>query len=748
MKARPSAVLPFALFALFAVENLAWSASAPATDSQGSWPFVHPQDHFSGDAMLDLRGLNEATAGQSGFVRVSGDGGFVRGDGTPIRFWACGTELYLADDKKLASHARFLAKLGVNMVRLHAQIGSDSKTPELTDVNQKQIDGIWRAVAAFKREGIYVTISPYWALDRPATRWGIEGYEHHGDLWGLLFFNPTLQKGYKAWVRKLYAETNPYTGIPLARDPAVAIIQVQNEDGMFFFTMDGMKPAQKRLLGREFAAWLIAQYGSLDKAWDAWDYITQPGDDFPAGEVAILPVWQWTRPQHGGMARRLADQLRFFAETQRGFYEQMVRFYRDELGCRQLINASNWLTADVVRLNDVERYTNTAADVMAVNKYFNSVHDGANTGWRIDPGDHFTDHPGVLNPWDLPTNLKQVVGHPMIVTESTWVAPMDYQDEAPFLVSAYESLAGIAGYYWFTAKAEQYDDDPCFPFVEVNGEHPQFKWTCSTPALMGGFPAAALMYRNGYLKRGQPVVVENRPLADLWNRRPPLISESAGFDPNRMPGQPPQQPQAQTGADPLAFLVGPVTVNYGVAGQNTVADLSGFVDRQKKIVSSNTGEIRLDYNIGMCTIDAPCAQGATGLLNHAGNIHLSTIDIASGNRQASVLVVSLDGQALSESRRILVQVGTPSRLSGWTQEPADFGGNDKKQYHGFRIVKIGKPPWMIENADVTLTIRNTRLTKATALDAAGYLAKESSLAPDGAGVELRFPPRAMYEILQ
>ena len=71
---------------------------------------------------------------------------------------------------------------------------------------------------------------------------------------------------------------------------------------------------------------------------------------------------------------------------------------------------------------------------------------------------------------------------------------------APFLVSAYESLAGIAGYYWFTAKAEQYDDDPRFPFVEVNGEHPQFKLTCSTPAVMGGFPAAALVYRNGYLK--------------------------------------------------------------------------------------------------------------------------------------------------------------------------------------------------------------------------------------------------------
>ena len=704
------------------------AARASAADSRGAWVFVHPEDHFRSDALLDLRGLNEASAGESGFVRVSGDGGFVRGDGTPIRFWACGSQEYLKGAEELGRHARFLAKIGVNMVRIHAQIGADGDAPELTDVNQQQIDGIWRAVAAFKKEGIYLTISPYWALGRPAARWGIGGYTERSNLWGLLFFNEKLQSGYEAWVRQLYTRINPYTGIPLARDPAVAIIQIQNEDGMFFWRMDGIAPPQKRALGQKFGEWLKGKYGSLAGASDAWEGVEAAGDDFEKGNVGILAVSQWARPQHGGNGKRLADQLEFFAATQRGFFEKMVKFYREELGCRQLINASNWITADSARLNDVERYTDTAADVLAVNKYYAGIHQGNNTSWRIDAGDFFTNHPGVLNPRDLPTNLKQVRGYPMIVTESSWVNPMDYQNEGPFLASAYESLSGVAGLYWYTATAEQYGDDPRVGAPDETGGRSLRKYDCSTPALMGNFPAAAMMYRRGYLKRGNPVVVENRPLRDLWNRRLPLISEDGG--------------------DGLAFLVGPVMVSYGNAKPNLFSDLSRFIDRSKKIVGSDTGQIRLDYNVGLCTIDAPAAQGATGFLRKAGEVRLSTIDILSGNEQGSILAVSMDGLALSDSREVLLQIGTPSHLDGWKAEPADFVGSDQQKYQGFRVVKIGQPPWMMEATEATVTIRNRNLTRGPVLDASGYPKREMNVSRAGGVIKIELPKDAMYVVLR
>src|SRR6185437_4786164 len=100
----------------------------------------------------------------------------------------------------------------------------------------------------------------------PVAGWGIEGHSGTSDLWGLLFFDETLQAGYKAWVRALYARKNPYTGIPLSQDPSVAVIQIQNEDSLLFWTTMAMKPEQQARLGTKFGAWLVKKYGSLDAA--------------------------------------------------------------------------------------------------------------------------------------------------------------------------------------------------------------------------------------------------------------------------------------------------------------------------------------------------------------------------------------------------------------------------------------------------------------------------------------------------
>ncbi len=723
-------------------------AVARADDLDRSWPFVHPEDRFGSNAVLDLRGMNEKTAGESGFVRLGADGQFVRGDGTPIRFWACGSGEYQKDSKELASHARFLAKIGVNLVRLHTQIAPVGKNPELTEVNQKEIDGIWRAVAAFRREGIYVVISPYWANDKHVTRWGIDGYTGDADLWGLLFFNETLQRGYKAWVRALYEPSNPYTGIPLAKDPAVAIIQVQNEDGMFFWTMQGMKPHQKALLGSEFANWLKMKYGSLENASKGWDGFSARGDDLDRGIVDIMLIWEWTQDQTGGKAARLADQLEFFAQTQRKFYADIADYYHKELGCQQLINASNWITADGVRLNDVERYTDTADDVLAVNRYFTGVHEGKNNGWRIDPGDRYTNNPGVLNPRDLPTNLKQVVGHPILVTESSWVNPLDDQSEGPFLIAAYQSLTGVAGYCWFTATAAQFDNDPYYDFLNMGGQHPFRKWSCSTPALMGNFPAAAMMYRCGFLRQGDAVVVEHRSLADLWQRRMPAIAEDKGFDPNRMAGERGEKVNGGV-VDPLAFLVGPVRVTYGGDEKpNEIADVSKWIDREHKIITSNTGQIRLDYGRGVCTIDAPAAQGVSGFLGQVGPVRLSTMDVDCHNDHASILAVSMDGLALGESKQILVQMGTRARPEGWIEQVATWTSADHKTVNqGFQIINTGHMPFRMASADARITIRNSIVKTATVLDTAGYPTGKIDLDSSGGQASFKAPADAMYVVL-
>jgi hypothetical protein len=747
---------PRLLLHAFAVSlSVAALSALPACAQEGkdvpSWAFEYKPDAFTPDALLDLRSLNERVAGESGFVRLTPDGnGFALGNGKPVRFWAVGSDVYHGTPEEIARHVRFLAKHGVNMVRLHTQIAPDLAGSKITDVNQTEIDGIWRFVAAAKREGIYVTISPYWANEKMAAKWGLDGYGDKAGLWGLLFFNPKLQEGYKAWVKALYAPVNPYTGIPLAKDPAVAIIQVQNEDSLLFWTTQALKPQQQAILGKQFGDWLITKYGSLDKAKAAWDGVGNEKDDFAHGIVGLNLVWPMTQPQTGGMAKRVRDEVEFYAETQRKFYADITRYYRDTLGCKQLINASNWKTADPVKLGDTERWTYTATDVLAVNRYTGGAHLGDNNGWRIDPGHHFTNDSNLLNAPAIPVTLKQTVGHPMIVTESTWVTPELYQAEGPFLVAAYESLTGVDTFYWFSATAPEYEMNPYFDFLNFpGGQHAMQKWTCSTPTLMGGFPAAALIYRGGYLKQGQPVVHEERTLDDLWERRTPLISEEQGFDPNRDTGNPRTQGSGRQGVDPLAFLVGPVEERFGGdPAKTTVANLAPYIDREKKIVRSDTGEVRLNYGTGVCVINAPAAQGACGFLSKAGEIKLSDVTLNSGNEYAAVYVVSMDGRPLKSSGKVLVQVGTTARPTGWQAKPADFPSDDKKTtLHGYEVVNTGKMPYQIANTDVTLTVHNPTLKKATLLDPAGYPLKQLTGAV-GAGITLKLPSNAMYVILE
>ena len=197
------------------------------------------------------------------------------------------------------------------------------------------------------------------------------------------------------------------------------------------------------------------------------------------------------------------------------FNQEMARYLREELGCKQLINAGNWKTADTTRLNDVERWSYTANEVLAVNNYYSPVHIGPDRGWRIDKGDHFEDISALVNPRAFPLNLKQVGGHPMMVTESHWVPPLGYQSEGPFLVSAYQSLTGVDVFYWFcTGETEWSSTDR----AEWDAASRQ-KWSIATPMVLGQFPAAALAFRKGYIKQGEPVVVEHRSLAATLGAR-------------------------------------------------------------------------------------------------------------------------------------------------------------------------------------------------------------------------------------
>jgi len=456
-----------------------------------TWAFAPARDAFSPDAVLDLRGLNEEVAGEHGFIRLSEDGNdFVRGDGQPIRFWGGSTYVQrLAREKKnqgpLEHHARFLAKRGVNVVRLHGAIQPTAPGAKVTDVNETELDEIYRLVAAMRKAGIYTAISPYWAIPARAQKdWGVAD-STAGNCTALLFFDPVLQKGYKAWLKRIYADVNPYTGIPLAKDPAVAIIQIQNEDSMLFWTMQSVKGQALANLRKMYGDWVLKKHGSFDKAMAAWQGYKHDDDDFPGGRPGMFIVWDLTqdaRNKRGiipGREARLADQCEFMARTMYDFNKEIARYLREELGCKQLINAGNWRSADQVVLDDAERWSYTANEVIGKNHYFGGIHNGLNVGWQILPGQVFTSRSFTRDPNGSPLNIRQVVGRPFIVPESLWVPPTRYQSEGPLIVAAQSCLTGLDTFYWFATGVEEW-------------QPPLNKWTFALPTMLGQFPAAAL----------------------------------------------------------------------------------------------------------------------------------------------------------------------------------------------------------------------------------------------------------------
>ncbi len=752
---------------LFALLLAARTGPQVNGQTDGSWPFEPPEretedefeDEFEAEPLLDLRHLNEEVAGESGFVGLSEDGmSFVRGDGEPIRFWAVNSSGRGWSDEQMAEHARFLAKLGVNMARIGASLPSKSEHSSVTDVEQAEVDRIWRFVAALKKEGIYSTICPYWAhgynLRQIPEEWGIEGYSGKGvALWGLLFFNERLQEGYRAWVKALYEPPNPYTGIPLKDEPAVAIIEIKNEDSLLFYTFQGIEEPQRGLLRRKFGDWLKERRGSLEKAVAAWDGAAHEKDDLAGGSVGLYQTWDFTsgapRPD-AAKARRMRDQLEFLAWVQRKFYSDMEDYYRSELGCRQLVNAMNWKSADPVLLDDAERWTYAANEVLAVNRYTGGVHVGENRGYRIDPGHYLVNESVLRNPDKLPVALKQVAGYPFIVTESAWVHPNLYQTEGPMLVAAYMSLTGVDSLCWCSVTSPTWLLDPRRMFWPVGDSYAVDKWSGSVPQQMGQFPAHALAFRRGYVEAAaEPVVYEERSLEDLWTRRAPIISESGKFDPNRDEGDYAPDSPVKQDVDRLAFLVGPVHVKYGGdASRSEVANLDRYIDRTDSTVRSVTGQIEFDYDVGLCTVNAPRYQGVTGFLERAGGrFALDDVTIESENEYATIVAVSLDGKDLAESDEVLIQVGTVARLTGWQSEEATFQSGDQ-ELQGERIVNTGEPPWQIENTRATVTVRNGRLTRALLLDVDGYRARGVEVRLTGESIGIELPPETMYLLLQ
>ncbi len=692
---------------------------------KGYFAFDPGIDAFE-DAALDLRQLNEKVAGQSGPLRQKG-GKILLGDGSPVRFWAAnaGPAKSPAGNDYLAKR---LAKYGFNAARFHGLLADRSGNDPLA-VSKEKLERIHYAVKAYKEQGIYIHLSTYfplWMKVQSSDR--ISGAKVGERPTALLLFDERFQQIWKAWAKGVLTSKNPYTGMTLAEDPAVGFFELQNEDSFFFYTF-----AEKRVgrepwarLERMFLDWITEKHGSLAKAKQAWgggsDHKHDGGD-----RAGLFDAWFMTADgmKQGGDGRRarIHDQMRFLAEKQRQTYAELTDYVKNELGFKGLVTASNWKAADDTTGLAIERWTYTVTDVIDRHGYFGGTHKGERSAYSVLAGHQFKDRAAVLEPSETPLGYTQLMGRPHIHSENAWNKPNRLNADSQLLISSYCALQGVDGWFMFAAHSGDWN------------KRPTNKWPMFLPSHYGQSPAAALQYRRGDVEESEAVLRQVQTADELFQPGQGGIIEGKNDDFRIKEAPKATNPGSIAGFDPLSYYVGRVErAIVGVDGvprnlKNKAIDLSRYIDRNRKLVTSITNQLRWDYGKGLVTVNTPRSQAATGFLSKVGTIKLGDVQIASGNHYGTVHVISLDGKPLAQSRRILIQAFTREQMYGFRSS-------------GSRITDLGSAPINIELIDATVTLPGSGW-KAIALTGNGY--RRDAVAVDGNRIKL--PTDSLYTIV-
>ncbi len=661
-------------------------------------------DPFKDNALLDLRYLNETRAGQDGRVQAQ-DNKFTLADGTPVKFWAvnAGPGIWDLDDASHVYLARHLAKHGVNMIRLHGGF-YDRHTGR---VNLERLRRLQHVVWAMKEAGIYSHISFYF----PAW-FRLDDWHREKNQWPfmLLFFDPDMQAHYFNWAKQLLTTPSPYTNMPLGEDPAVAILEIQNEDSHFFYTFkkDSCPPARWDTLKSLYGQWLIQKYGSLNQTMAAWNNKTTSGDSPAQGRMELLDAWYMTTDGFKNPPvpkQRIKDQVQFLTDNMRGFYEQAIDRFRSEGHYQGLVSCGNWHTADARMLDALERYCYTAGDVIDRHGYFSPPHSGDASSYSVRTGQSFQSESALHLLRNNPLPYVETEGFPNIISEIGWPMPNMYRGEAAFLCAAYGAMLGVDGIFHFAVGSAGWDQ-------QVG------KFVLNTPTALGGYFAPALMYRLQYVKEAPVVVRESLAMDKLLDLQGSAAYVRPALDKLReaqIPGNRALPQALGDDVDPTAFYIGRVVRNYqGQPSQSGQMDLAPYLNRQTQTIASVTGELHWHYGTGVATVNTPKAQGAAGFLGVESAIVLDTVTISVENDYATVLVVALDDLPLSESRRVLIQCTTLDQPYGWhTSDANGLGGT---------IEEVGGAPWGMQryHASVTLQWAGESAVTAIACDENGY----------------------------
>lgn len=291
------------------------SSSGSVTEFSSRWPvaFVLPYDDSSGGVTQFGDRLNHKPAGSLGSVGVNTGGHFEVG-GERIRFW--GVNITSAsvfpshsDAEKVAAR---LAKFGVNVVRLH-HMENHWGGPSLIDYSQgnsrnldaNNLEKLDYFVAQLKAQGIYINFNMLTSREfMPSDGLPVEIEQLDWKQRHILgYILPALRALEKEHAASLLTHVNPYTGLSYAEDPAVAFVEVNNENSIYQQYFNGSIDIWPEVfiapLRDRWNSWLATEYADTAALETGWDVVNEPlGTEMLANGNFSGGINNWNLEQH------------------------------------------------------------------------------------------------------------------------------------------------------------------------------------------------------------------------------------------------------------------------------------------------------------------------------------------------------------------------------------------------------------------------------------------------------------------
>lgn len=580
-----------------------------------------PYPFFYDDVPIDISFLFEKDkpAGNHGFLKVSGRD-FVFEDGTKVKFWGTnfnGAGCFPEHDyaKKLA---RRLAKIGINLVRMH-QLDSEWHTPNIfaftkgkrvteAHLDPESIDRLDFLIKCLKDEGIYVYMDMF-TYRKFRSDEGVENAHKLADA-GKPYccYSRKLIELQKKFSTELWTHKNPYTGSKYCDEPAIVLAEIVNECELFYkpesFIYD--EPYKSEFI-EMFDNWLKKQGINRD--------------------LSNINLSSWSDDQ----------LLDFKIELQKNYFREMYDHMRAD-GVKIPITGTNWACSeDVYKAHEEMDYLDT-------HPYFYD--------WRWGEFEKFCINKSVTEikkSYLTHCSVMADKDRPMYVSEWDAPWPNEYRADSVIYSAAIGMLQGWSGFaihtYSYSTSLDNMKMLGKEFACEKIGNTPYRQGIFSTwndPAKFGLFYHAAILTRRGDVKAAD----EFRAIE--YNTR------------------------TKSGEKVYEMAID----KYALVNPKDGIEVYNIKEEEgANSVTSSTGELYRDTENNYGYVNTPMTKCAYGFLGKNGKIELDGVNVKTETDFAVIAMSSLlDKPIIASDNILLTTVGRAKNTN------AKFDGEKMLEY--------------------------------------------------------------------